>query len=209
MMDFKRQGIAIVLVSHNLQAVSMLCERTIYLAGAVKASGPTPAVLDAYVRTSAKLAQGADDRGVRIRSVSFVAADDAIGPHQDVASGTPLTLRVNAQALEPLDDVTFGLLIYRSTDQLLVYNGHVPRREAGPVSAFAGEFSVDLHFHAHLVRGHYYVTIHVLHNPTQEWLISPRQVATLAVRENRSRAGIADVEFSASVRQPVVAGPAE
>ena len=55
MVEFKKQGIAIVLVSHNLQAVSQLCETAVYLASSVKASGPTIDVLDAYVSDSNKL----------------------------------------------------------------------------------------------------------------------------------------------------------
>lgn len=198
MLEFKRQGIAIVLVSHNLQAVGRLCENAVYLAGSVKAFGPTADVLDAYVRASHKLEHTSEYSSIQIRSVSFVTAESTSG-HREVEPGTPLTLRVEASSLEPLDDVTFGFAIYRSTDQLVVYNGQIDRGELGSANPIVGDFLLNLHFRAHLVRGHYYISLHVLHNPTQTFLVSPRQVATLSIQENRSRSGVADVELSATL----------
>jgi len=200
MLEFKRQGIAIVLVSHNLQAVSTLCEQAVYLAGSVKASGPTVDVLGAYVRASQKVARPIGHSPIEIVTVSLATAGDSSGTHREVRPGTRLDLHVTARSTEPLDDVTFGLVIYRSTDQLVVYNGNIHRRDLGSPGAFVGAFSLDLQFRAHLVRGHYYLTIHVFHNPTQTFLVAPHQVATLSVQENRSWAGVADVEFSASLR---------
>ena len=52
MKQFKAEGVAIVFVSHNLQAVSMLCDDAVLLkAGEVEAQGPTEGVLSKYVRS--------------------------------------------------------------------------------------------------------------------------------------------------------------
>ena len=195
MLAFKREGMSIVFVSHNLQAVGDLCERALYLAGSVQALGPTIEVLEAYVRASQKL-QTTDDTGViEIQSVSLIAGGESSGTHRDVEPGTVLTLRVEATCGEPLGDVIFGFQIYRSTDQLAIYDGNIARAELGEPAAFAGGFIVDLQFRAHLVRGHYYISLHVFDNHTHTYVIRPRQVATLGIREVRSRTGIADVEL--------------
>jgi len=199
MLDFKQRGIAIVLVSHNLQAVATLCENAIFLANSVKAEGPTADVLDTYVRTTQKLEAPTGGRIVEITSAEFIAGGTPIGAYQEVDSGSQLDLRVSVTSLEPIDDVTFGFLVYRSSDQLLVYNGHIQSRDLGPPDRFMGDFVLDLTFRAHLVRGHYYITLHVLHNPTQDYLVPRRQVATISVHENRSRAGVADVDLKASM----------
>jgi len=52
MKEFKRRGVAIVFVSHNLQAVTGLCERALYLCADVRAYGPTGSVLGQYVATN-------------------------------------------------------------------------------------------------------------------------------------------------------------
>jgi lipopolysaccharide transport system ATP-binding protein len=201
MLEFKRQGIAIVLVSHNLQAVSALCEKAVYLAGSVRAAGPAVSVLDAYVSDSNKTGAASPDGKVAIVSGTLTSPGEReiTGAHLEVAPGVPLRFRVVARATEILDDVTFGFVIYRSTDQLVVYNGNVHRRELGPTDMFRGTFTLDFDFRAHLVRGHYYLSVHVFHNPTQTFFIPPQQLATLAIQEQRSHGGVADVEFSASV----------
>src|SRR5688572_789451 len=49
MQDFKRKGVAIVFVSHNLQAVASLCDRALFLAGTTRAIGDPHDVIRAYV----------------------------------------------------------------------------------------------------------------------------------------------------------------
>jgi homopolymeric O-antigen transport system ATP-binding protein len=196
MLAFKREGMSIVLVSHNLQAVANLCDRTVYLAGSVQAAGPTIEVLEAYVRTSQKPQLTADVGSVQIESIALLVANDSSGTHRDVSPGTELTLRVEAKGSQPLDDVIFGFQIHRSTDQLAVYDGTINCRELGEPTSFVGEFAVDLKFRAHLVRGHYYISLFIFDNYTHTYHIRPRQVATLGIREMRSRAGIADLELS-------------
>ena len=50
MSQFARQGVTIVFVSHNLQAVRTLCAKTLFLQGGqVRAYGGTESVLETYV----------------------------------------------------------------------------------------------------------------------------------------------------------------
>src|SRR5437762_9911988 len=49
---FKRSGVAIVFVSHNLQAVASLCDEAVFMAGELKARGRPDDVIRAYVTKS-------------------------------------------------------------------------------------------------------------------------------------------------------------
>ena len=49
---FKAQGVAIVFVSHNLQAVASLCDRALLLAGKTVAHGPPDEVIARYVESN-------------------------------------------------------------------------------------------------------------------------------------------------------------
>jgi ABC-type glutathione transport system ATPase component len=209
MLDFKRQGIAIVLVSHNLQAVSSLCEQSIFLAGQVKAYGPTSEVLNAYVRASQRIEKASASDSITVESVQLITADKEIKSNREIISGTRLTLRIALHTARRLDDVTIGFLIYRSTDQLLVYNGHIPASDFANVDDLSGHFTIDLQFLANLVRGHYYISFHIMHNPTQDFLIYPHQVMTFATYDSRSRAGVADVALSAELVASAHSGAAE
>jgi lipopolysaccharide transport system ATP-binding protein len=191
MLEFKRSGIAIVMVSHNLQAVSTLCDNAVYLKGGVLAAGPTAEVLAAYVRAQDPPKTAADASSpVQVLAVEYEGGDT----HRDVASGSALELTVRGEARVPLDDVTFGFLIHRSTDHLLVYDGNIHRRELSAAPLHGG-FSVDFGFSPHVVRGHYYVSVHVFDNPTQTFLLPKQPIATFAVDERRSWGGVADVEL--------------
>lgn len=195
MQDFKRQGVAIVLVSHNLQAVATLCDRAVYLAaGHMKATGPTAEVLDAYVRSSHGADHADSQSPVTLQSVQLLADGAPHAPADGVAPGTDMTLRVTGISRVPLDDATLGFAIHRSTDQLVLFHGHTKMQRLGPLPA-GHRFAFDIRFRPHLVRGHYYLALQMIHDPTQELLIPRRQIATMVVSEATSRAGIVDVDF--------------
>jgi hypothetical protein len=131
-----------------------------------------------------------------VRSVTLTTQDGAEGTHVNVTPGTRVRLRVVATSSQPLDDVCFGFVLHRSTDQFMVYDGNFQRHELTADDCH-GEFRLDLEFSANLVRGHYYLSWHVYDNPTQTYLLPKRQVATLTVHESRSQGGVADVGLTA------------
>jgi lipopolysaccharide transport system ATP-binding protein len=196
MVDFKKQGIAIVLVSHNLQAVATLCDNAVYLANDVRCIGPAISVLEAYVRSSQKAATSPPSSPVTLESGTLNRQADIIGSHGDVRPGASLSLRITGTSHEPLCDVTFGFIINRSTDQLTVYDGNIHLDELVS-TPLLGRFTLEFNFKVHLVRGHYYISVHVFDNRRQSFLVPVRQIATLTVTEHRSWQGIADVELSA------------
>ena len=49
MRTFKRDGVTLVFVSHNLQAVVELCDDAVYLNRQVRAYGPCAQVINSYV----------------------------------------------------------------------------------------------------------------------------------------------------------------
>jgi lipopolysaccharide transport system ATP-binding protein len=197
MLDFKRRGVALVLVSHNLQAIARLCEDCCYLDRRIVAMGRTTAVLDAYIRDSLRVLE-TSSAGLELVRTAFVNADGTDASKAAVAPGTELTLRVTCRTREALDDVTFGVVIRRSTDQLLVYDGNIHRRDVA-VTPLDGEFSIDFSFRTHLVRNHYHLTFHVFNNPTQQFLLRTGSVAAIVVDEGTSHGGVANVDLRARV----------
>jgi lipopolysaccharide transport system ATP-binding protein len=197
MLEFKRRGVAIVFVSHNLQAVATLCERALYLQNEVRAYGPVQEVLETYVGSVSR------DGASAPADVAIVAADlmDATDrPVRIVQPNVRLKLRVTYTATVPVEDVTLGFLAHRSTDGLVVYDGNVRGEEIGLKRLAPGEaVTVEFSFRAHLTRGHYYLECHVLHNPTRRFLARLRRAAVFTVAEHRTFAGIADLEIDATV----------
>ena len=195
MREFRRNGITIVFVSHNLQAVSQLCTQAVYLNRRVLAAGPTSDVIGVYTQT----ALGHTDDGggvVQIIDAELLnaSASHAIAPH------TRMTLRVTYAARQRMSDLILGFLVHRSTDNTRVYDAHYSLAELGhPVLESGETIAVDFSFVAHLTRGQYHLECHVFHAPTQEFLARRRPAGILTVEERRTYAGIADLDVTAVV----------
>ncbi len=195
MKRFKGRGVAIVFVSHNLQQVTDLCDRALYLNRTVQAHGSVPEVIAAYL--GASVVRRAHTTGGPIDIVEARLTDAAGAPVVAVAPGTPLRLTVDYHAREAVSDFHFGFVLYRSTDNLIVYDGNVQGVEVGLASVEAGQrFRLHYDFRAHLTRGQYHLECHVFHNPSQEYLGRLAPAGILSVSEARTYAGIADLELA-------------
>jgi hypothetical protein len=101
----------------------------------------------------------------------------------------------------PISDITFGLTLYTTSDQLVVYDGNFNSKELGLDLRSAGaQFGVDFRIHAHLLRGQYHFECHVYHNPTHRFLSKVGPVGSLTVHETRTCRGVADLEIVPVVR---------
>jgi lipopolysaccharide transport system ATP-binding protein len=196
MAQFKREGTAIVFVSHNLQAISQLCERAAYLRGGLEILAPTEVAIERYISDKTSALEHVDSD---VAIVSAVLEGTPPGEIH-VAPGTALTLRVVFQVNEPLGQVAFGFLIHRSTDHLLVYDGNLSSEQLGVSGAQPGDkFEVSFKFQAHLARGHYHISCHVFRGATARFLARLDVAASLVVEETQTYAGIAFVNLQGSV----------
>jgi lipopolysaccharide transport system ATP-binding protein len=195
MKEFKSRGVAIVFVSHNLQQVSTLCDQGIFLQRSVRAHGPVQDALAEYVSGVGALHDTGAGSSIAITQASLVDADGE--PVAAVAPGTPLRLTVEFEMREEISDFHFGFVIYRSTDNFMVYDGGFESTEAGIRAVRPGQrFRLHFDFRAHLTRGQYHIQCHVFHNPSQSHLCKLSPAATLAITESRTYGGIADVELA-------------
>jgi lipopolysaccharide transport system ATP-binding protein len=197
MLQFKAEGVAIAFVSHNLQAVSALCDMALHLQQEVVAIGPAPEVIRGYLSTTAGTRQVTD--GDVIGRVQLISP--AGRSVQDIAPRERLILRVDYDLpAGPTADLRFGVVLRRATDHLAVYNINFHDNEIlPPVSAAAGSgggqrqrFSVDYELDMNVTRGQYYFECHVLDAPTQRFL-ARLTVAHVTVSETRTWEGIADL----------------
>jgi energy-coupling factor transporter ATP-binding protein EcfA2 len=196
MSEFKRQGVAIVFVSHNLQAVMNLCDRALHLQHEVRGYGETTEVVEGYVRSTGEGRPTTAMGDVEICSAQLLEDDDRGA--LTVTPGTPLTLRVTYQAHRSLSDLSFGFHLLRSTDNLLVYDANFADWELalGALTP-GGRFAIDFRFRANITRGQYHLACHVFHNPTNSFVSRLSPIGMLTVRENRTYSGIADVALDA------------
>jgi lipopolysaccharide transport system ATP-binding protein len=208
MEEFKRSGVAIVFVSHNLQAVSSLCTQALFIAGTTRAMGRPDDVIREYVASAeTETSAGQNDR-VRIQSSKlFNDRDEA--SDGTVAPGSRLTLKSSFAPTVSARDVTFEFMVYRSTDNLLVYDAHLTNTEIGLGQIVPNRaFEIDFHFLVNLTRGHYRVVIRLYDNILQEFLSEVCPPATLVVEELQTWSGIAYLDVNAHARVSTAPGAA-
>ena len=200
MLEFKRQGVAIVVVSHNLQAISTLCDSAMFLDHRVAAIGSTVHVVDSYLKSLGSQESANVNEYVAITSCDLLGATNE--PAGDIVPGTVLVLRLGLRGLKDLDKFSFFFRVRRSTDRLLVYDGNVTGEEAGCASLRQRDTVVlDFVFKANLTRGHYYAEVHLFHDPTQIYVFHLTPAASFVVEEMRTHAGIADLQLSCRVQE--------
>jgi homopolymeric O-antigen transport system ATP-binding protein len=133
MESFRREGAAIVFVSHDMASVSRLCARSIYLNRHVLAAGPTHDVIREYATASTRT-RSKRNGNVEIESARFVGKTiNAL----TTKPGGSLVIRVTYRVEERLENVTFGMLLHRSTDLLTVYDGNFTLDDLGLTSVAA------------------------------------------------------------------------
>jgi lipopolysaccharide transport system ATP-binding protein len=203
MNDFKRQGVAIVFVSHNLEAVSNLCDSTLYLKSSVVAHGDTVEVLRQYV---ANQAQGNATSSHEAEFSGVSLTDRSGSTVSSVAPGTPLEFQLTCALHRDVREAHFGFLVHRSTDNLVVYGGHFHASDLGYDGLRAGQVvQLAFQFRPNLTRGQYHIECYVHDDIGGDHLVCLSPAALFSVSETRSCSGIADLDVQVTASSPGVA----
>lgn len=198
MKEFKRSGVAIVFISHNMQAVSSLCDTAIHLHSSVRAHGSVSDAIASYLLAGQTATVGSASTEVSIVGAHLETAED--GRMATVDPGTPLRLLVDYEVNDDVEDLHFGLVVYRSTDGFIVYDGTFRDQELGIGRLHAGQsFRVTFDLAAHMTRGQYHIECHVHHNPTTRFLARFNPAAHVRVDETRTAGGVADLDARATL----------
>jgi len=157
-------------------------------------------VIGAYLRDSTVRAAPSPDAPVTM--VGSRLLDTSGTEISAIKPGTDLTVRVEFEVRKPIRDLTLGLILFRSTDHLIVYEGDVVGADIGFDSTHVGRHGVDYHFRANLIRGHYHVECYVIHTPTHQYLARLTPAAMFTVEATHTTKGVADIAFHASAIDP-------
>ena len=163
MMEIRESGVTVVVVSHNLNAVRKMCDRTILLhAGEQRFDGDTAEAIGLFHALLGEQRELDDDPGVEsgiadITSVSLHAPDGRQAGH--VNRGDEVLLRVTASFHRDVDDPIFGITLAKA-DESVVYVDHTMRDPVGPVRA--GEtVTCEVRFPALLTTGSHTIRANV------------------------------------------------
>jgi ABC-type polysaccharide/polyol phosphate transport system ATPase subunit len=209
MREFRDTGRTFVLVSHDLDAVREMCDRTIVMdRGRILFDGPVAEGVELYRQRVSSAAtpttpRPSDSRRVRIADVHLVGPDG--NPVGDVLPSTPLIAQVRIQALDHVEACSVGLTVSRG-DGTHLYELHTTWQGVG-VGPLAPEqeATIDVRFTAHLLAGHYTIGVAVTDVPGRETWAVDAAAAFFSVEPAPGGAGLVDLSGSTSVSE----GPAK
>lgn len=125
--DVAKEGRTVLLVSHNMAAISRLCPKALLLVdGKIKCNGLTRDVIDAYNKEWSKMElagiqlppnQRRGDGRVRYSSVSIEGAAGS----NIVRLGDPVGIRLHFKAVKPICEVRFYLWITDEMDEPMLF----------------------------------------------------------------------------------------
>ncbi len=186
--EMRREGVTILMVSHDLDATVRLCSRAIWLEdGSVQLDGDSRQVADRYLqwvnekdrmrldRQQAQRQEEAEDEEgegakqpsapvragsgeIRITDVEFL---NGSGEAATVfRTGDPLTMRLHYRAEEPIERPVFGIGLYRDDD--LHVSGPNTHTDGLTIPLVDGEGYLDYVVDSlPLMEGHYELTVAV------------------------------------------------
>ncbi len=224
---YKREGKTVVLVTHDLAGVDMHCDRALLLQhGRIAAAGTATDVTSVYRRragaeagddaaesmSDAEKLTGSDSGSnrwgtavVRFREVVVEGGAGERGRHFE--TGSPLRLRLELEAREPVDDLVVGFAVRRSDGTLMsgtnthVERVRVPRLRAGERLSVA--YAVD---HLTLLNGVYGLDVAATSASTStnfDWI---QNAAQFSVTDVVGRVGLVQLggawEVALSAREP-------
>jgi energy-coupling factor transporter ATP-binding protein EcfA2 len=191
MKAFKRDGVAIVFVSHNMQAVGELCDEAVVVKGTPRFRGSVGQAVQCYLALSndgQQTGRGDDVSASAVRLTDAHGAEvDAVPPH------TPLQLHADIYLGRDFRELIFGVIVRRSTDAMQVFDAAYTAEELGFDRIAAGQ-TVRLRYDhvLHLARGQYTYEVNVYDvAESRHRLVVP--AGGVRVDEYRTHSAIADL----------------
>jgi lipopolysaccharide transport system ATP-binding protein len=191
MLDFRTARKAIVFVSHNLSAVEMMCDRTVWLDhGRIREAGPTADVVRAYLdavdtQLVSETGVAGEFEAVAIAAVTLL--DDADRPRSDFGFGEPLRVKLHCLAHEDLEQVQCSVTVRGDYGPLFTATSERAGRWA------RGSHELECRFATlPLLPGLYRLEVLVRHAATPVWT-APQTAAAFRVDTDLAEFGSSSV----------------
>ncbi len=213
---YKREGRTVVLVTHDLGAVELYCDRAFLLDhGRLVAQGGSGEVCATYRRmvgeqhdaeVAATRPEGPAEElpeeaaaarwgtgEVRITDVEFLGAGGEA--HHTFPSGQPMTIRIHAHVLRHVEDIVCGLTVHRGDGYVLggdnTFFSGLEMRCPAAGQRFSIDYVVD---ELRLLGGHYRLTVALSAHPTHRQIDHVEQAFEFRVMSPSPQWGLFSME---------------
>jgi lipopolysaccharide transport system ATP-binding protein len=197
MTEFRRNGVAIVFVSHNLQAVAQLCTHGLFLdKGVVQLAGTPTETISRYCHAPTK----SDEAALTVSrfTVDGVSQPAALkGELLSVKPGARIAVTAELVCPVPLARAILGVAVWDETRGVYCYVATTDRTGAPPFEVTAGQrirvrFEVD----AHLTRGVYQLQTNIFDLSRQDSVCGPFTIQMFSIDESSTYHGTGSSNLS-------------
>ena len=208
MQAIRAEGVTIVIVSHSMAAIRLLCPRAIVVShGSVAFDGDVEdaighhhSLLSAENRPDATLGETSEADPAQILDLSLL---DASGPVHTVAPGEQVRARLRVRFNRAVDDPGFGFTII-SSDGIIAYMKITPPKHAYRSFSAGDEATVEMPFTCSLGGGSYRLTAYVASSDDRERLAEELHGVVFFVELRPWSHGVADLNSAITVDGEVV-----
>jgi len=212
MEEFRRSGIAIVFVSHNLNAIASLCSRAILLrTGEVVASGTPMEVIDAYTKVEYTVVSDEEatdvthmEHGRVSRHLEIVEVDvrnEQGRSSRTFSSGERSTVVVGLRANRDVQEPIVGITV-RNGAGVTVYETNTAFQKLPVGDVAQGEdLTVSFALSLDLCESTYIITVGVAPSEGKVLLDWREGIVTFDVFSNQEGTGIANLKAAISVQR--------
>lgn len=186
--EFKKKGVTIIFVSHDLVSTRRFCDKALLLKnGRQIAFGKINEIIDKYVYSeeSTRIPESISrKRKVTITEVDFLNKFNEKSNRFN--TNDPFIIQINYLAKEKIEDPIFGIAIYSEKDDL-IYGTNTYLKNI-PIPFIDGKGKVILSFNSiPLQEGKFFVTIavHTRDNKPYHWLDKKFNFSMIKTNENQ------------------------
>jgi ABC-type glutathione transport system ATPase component len=202
MEEFRRNGVAIVFVSHNMSAIMNLCSKALLLQrGKVMAAGTPREVVDTYTNSTYSILSEEEHEHLAMEIVAAEICDSEERTTRSFLSGECGTIKLRVRARRAIEDPVIGIGV-RDSDATLIYgtNSLMLKTPVGRVDE-GEEIVVSFPLTLNLCQGTY--TIHASALPSEPGAIMDwrENLAAFEMFGDQTGMGSADLRASISIRR--------
>jgi lipopolysaccharide transport system ATP-binding protein len=204
MQAFKRRGVAIVFVSHNLSAVAALCDRVLLLnRGRVATIGEPQAAFASYAADA--VSSPASDFDPGSGTLTITNRDGSIV--SNVEAGEEIIVRGSLHMSAASSPISSGIRVKRVDTGELVFLTTGPSVGCAAVPiAGPTTLEVEWRLQMNVTRGHYTIEV-VAYEAVHREILTSAGSPLLLVSESHSEKGVAHLSARCSVQPIPIAAP--
>jgi lipopolysaccharide transport system ATP-binding protein len=199
MEEFRRRGVAIVFVSHNMSAVLNLCSKALLIQrGRVMVAGTPREVIDTYTNATYSILSAEEHEHVALEIVGAQMCDGDARATRSFLSGERGMIKVHLRARRTVEDPVIGIGV-RNSEATTVYgtNSLMLRTSVGRVDA-GEEIVVAFPLVLHLCQGTYSVNASAL--PSEPGAVMDWRENLVAFDVFSDQTGIGSADLRATIR---------